>query len=99
MGIDATLGTLSANEASCVTGVPLKQVHRIIDIGLLGRAAEKDRGSRTVFHDGLVCIRLAHETTDCSHAGRTPAACTLSAQQSRGQGGPRQQFSPSMCDR
>ena len=64
MGIDATLGTLSANEASCVTGVPLKQVHRIIDIGLLGRAAEKDRGSRTVFHDGLVCIRLAHETTD-----------------------------------
>ena len=64
MGIDTTPGTLSANEASCVTGVPLKQVHRIIDLGLLGRAAEKRRGSREVFHDGLVCIRLAHETTD-----------------------------------
>ena len=24
---------LSANEAACVTGVPLKQVHRIIDTG------------------------------------------------------------------
>ena len=28
--------TLSANEAACVTGVPLKNVHRIIDTGLLG---------------------------------------------------------------
>lgn len=64
MGTDATLGALSANEASCITGVPLRQVHRIIDIGLLGKAAEKRAGSRTVFRDGLVCIRLAHETTD-----------------------------------
>ena len=30
MGVDATLGTFSANEATCVTGVPLQQVHRII---------------------------------------------------------------------
>ena len=64
MDADATSGTLSANEAACVTGVPLKRVHRIIDIGLLGRAAERRAGSRTVFRDGLVCIRLAHETTD-----------------------------------
>ena len=64
MSVDATLGTLSANEAACVTGVPLQQVHRIIDIGLLGRAAEKRAGSRKVVRDGLVCIRLAHETTE-----------------------------------
>ena len=64
MGGDATRGTLSANEVACVTGVPLMQVHRIIDIGLLGRAAERRRGSRTVSRDGLVCISLAHETTD-----------------------------------
>ena len=64
MSVDATLGTLSANEAACVTGVPLQQVHRIIDIGLLGGAAEKRAGSRKVVRDGLVCIRLAHETTE-----------------------------------
>ena len=27
---------LSVNEAACVTGVPLEQVHRIIDAGLPG---------------------------------------------------------------
>ena len=64
MGIDVALGTLSANEAACVTGVPLKQVHRIIDIGLLGSAAKRREGSRAVLRDGLVCIRLAHETMD-----------------------------------
>ena len=64
MGLDSAFVTLSANEAACVTGVPLKQVHRIIDIGLLGSAAEKRRRSRTVLRDGLVCLRLAHETAD-----------------------------------
>ena len=55
--------TLSANEAACVTGVPLKQVHRIIDAGLLGSAAARRERSRTVHCDGLVSLKLAHETT------------------------------------
>ena len=55
--------TLSANEAACVTGVPLKQVHRIIDAGLLGSAAVRREGSRAVHCEGLVSLKLAHETT------------------------------------
>ena len=55
--------TLSANEAACVTGVPLKQVHRIIDTGILGGAAERREGSRIVHFDGLVSLKLVHETT------------------------------------
>ena len=35
--------TLTANEAACVTGVPLRQVHRIIDTGVLGSAAHAAR--------------------------------------------------------
>ncbi|MDE0342963.1 MAG: DUF433 domain-containing protein [Deltaproteobacteria bacterium] len=64
METNVAFATLSANEAACVTGVPLRQVHRMIDIGLLGTAVEKGRKSRTVLRDGLVCLRLAHETTD-----------------------------------
>ena len=56
--------TLSANEAACVTGVPLKQVHRIIDTGLLHTAAVVGGRSRAVHRHGLVGLRLAHETTD-----------------------------------
>ena len=55
--------TLSANEAACVTGVPLRQVHQIIDAGLLGAAAARRDGSRIVYCDGLVSLKLAHETT------------------------------------
>ena len=55
--------TLSANEAACVTGVPLRQVHRIIDAGLLGSAAARRERSRTVHCDGLVSLKLVHETT------------------------------------
>ena len=55
---------LSANEAACVTGVPLKQVHRIIDTGLLGSAADTRNGSRTILRGALVGLKLAHETTD-----------------------------------
>ena len=55
--------TLSANEAACVTGVPLKQVHRIIDTGILGSAAECREGSRIVHFDGLVSLKLVYETT------------------------------------
>ena len=64
MATDIAFATLSANEAASVTGVPLRQVHCIIDIGLLGKAAAKRKGSRTVLRDGLACLRLAHETTD-----------------------------------
>ena len=55
--------TLTANEAACVTGVPLKQVHRIIDTGVLGSAATHCEGSRLVHCDGLVSLKLVHDTT------------------------------------
>lgn len=63
MVVDGVPRTLSANEAACVTGVPLRQVHRVIDAGLLGRAAGRRAGSRSVHCDGLVSLRLVHETT------------------------------------
>ncbi|MCY4591567.1 MAG: hypothetical protein OXE86_13585 [Alphaproteobacteria bacterium] len=59
-----TVPGLSPNEAACVTGVPLKQVHRIIDAGLLGDAARSGNRARTIHHDGLVGLKLAHETTE-----------------------------------
>ena len=55
--------TLTVNEAACVTGVPLRQVHRIIDTGVLGSAAARREGSRLVHCDGLVSLKLANETT------------------------------------
>ena len=55
--------TLTANEAACVTGVPLRQVHRTIDTGVLGSAAARREGSRLVHCDGLVSLKLVHETT------------------------------------
>ena len=63
MNADLAGPTLSANEAACVTGVPLKQVHRIIDADLLDGAASGGR-SRSVHRDGLLALKLAHETTD-----------------------------------
>ena len=56
-------GTLSANEAACVTVVPLKQVHRIIDADVLDGAASGER-PRAVHRDWLLALKLAHETTD-----------------------------------
>jgi len=64
MGASTTGGTLSANEAACVTGVPLKQVHRIIDAGLLAAGVSDGKRSRTLQPAGLVGLKLAHETTD-----------------------------------
>ena len=64
MSATVTAPSLSANEAACVTGVPLKQVHRIIDSGLLAAAAQGGNRARTVRRDGLVGLKLAHETTD-----------------------------------
>ena len=59
-----TSSTLSVNEAACVTGVPLKQVHRIIDAGLLDTSARGGGRSRTVRRDALVGLKLAHVTTN-----------------------------------
>ena len=59
----AAPGMLTANEAACVTGVPLRQVHRIIDTGVLGGASARREGSRLVHYDGLVSLKLVHETT------------------------------------
>jgi uncharacterized protein (DUF433 family) len=55
---------LSANEAASVTGVPLKQVHRIVDAGLLDGAVENRAGTRLIAGRGLVGLKLAHETAD-----------------------------------
>ena len=54
----------SANEAASVTGVPLKQVHRIIDAGLLSATAKTGARTRTVSRRALVALRLAHVTSD-----------------------------------
>ena len=59
----AAPGMLAANEAACATGVPLRQVHRIIDTGVLGSGAARREGSRLVHCDGLVSLKLVHETT------------------------------------
>ena len=64
MNADLAGMTLSANEAACVTRVPLKQVHRIIDAGLLDSAASGGRRSRSVQRDALLGLKLAYETTD-----------------------------------
>jgi uncharacterized protein (DUF433 family) len=61
---------LTANEAASVTRVPLKQVHRIIDAGLLLGRVETRRGSRVIVGSGLVGLRLAWLTADTL----TPAA-------------------------
>jgi len=55
---------LSASEAASVTGVPVKQVHRIVDAGLLEGAVENRRGSRVILTRGLVGLKFAHETAD-----------------------------------
>src|SRR5919108_3932685 len=55
---------LSANEAASVTGVPLKQVHRIVDAGLLEGAVERRAGGRVILGRGLVGLKLAHDTAD-----------------------------------
>lgn len=55
--------TYSANEAACITGVPLKQVHRFIDAGVVdGGMQSGDRRVRVVPVEGLVGLKLAYET-------------------------------------
>jgi len=63
--VAATQTTLmTANEAASVTGVPLRQVHRIIDAGLLGTAVKRRDKARLVAPRALVGLKLAHETAD-----------------------------------
>ena len=54
---------LSPNEAACVTEVPLKQVHRIIDGGLLSGAVKRRKGARVILQRALLGLKLAHETS------------------------------------
>lgn len=78
---------LSANEAACVTGVPLKQVHRIIDAGLLGDSVKIHNGARVIPKHALHGLKLAYETAgiltlNCRrrlvrHALDTPDARTI----------------------
>jgi uncharacterized protein (DUF433 family) len=55
---------MTANEAASVTGVPLRQVHRIIDAGLLGGAVKRRDKARLLAPKALVGLKLAHETAD-----------------------------------
>ncbi|MYE24858.1 MAG: DUF433 domain-containing protein [Gammaproteobacteria bacterium] len=62
MVVDIAGGTFSANEAASITDVPLKEVHRIIDRGLLGSAVEVVDGGRVLQGIGLLALKMAHET-------------------------------------
>src|SRR6202162_4385681 len=55
---------ITANEAASVTGVPLRQVHRIIDAGLLDGAVKRRDNARLLAPKALVGLKLAHETAD-----------------------------------
>ena len=55
---------LTANEASAASRVPLKQVHRIIDAGLLVGAVERRRGARLIGGRGLLALKLAYAVAD-----------------------------------
>lgn len=69
---------MTANEAASVTGVPLRQVHRIIDAGLLGAAVKRDRNARLLARQALVGLKLAHETADVlTPASRREVVATL----------------------
>lgn len=53
---------MTANEAASITGVPLRQVHRIIDAGLLGGAVKRRREARLLAPAALIGLKLAHDT-------------------------------------
>ncbi len=55
---------LTANEAGVVTGVPLTQVHRIIDAGLLKGRVETRKGNRVIVGSGLIGLKLAYVTAE-----------------------------------
>src|SRR5947209_2785911 len=64
MAVNRESGLMTANEAASVTGVPLRQVHRIIDAGLLGGAVKRRHHSRMLTRNALVGLKLAHDTAD-----------------------------------
>jgi uncharacterized protein (DUF433 family) len=69
---------VTANEAASITGVPLRQVHRIIDAGLLEGAVKRRRNARLLKRNALVGLKLAHETADVLTAqGRRAVVATL----------------------
>jgi len=55
---------MTANEAATVTGVPLRQVHRIIDAGLLDGAVRRMQKLRLLERHALVGLKLAYDTAD-----------------------------------
>ena len=61
--MSSEVSALTANEAACVTKVPLKQVHRIIDSGLLGDTVRTKQGARVISKHALIGLKLAHEMT------------------------------------
>jgi uncharacterized protein (DUF433 family) len=69
---------VTANEAASITGVPLRQVHRIIDAGLLEGAVKRRRNARLLKRNALIGLKLAHETADVLTAqGRRAVVATL----------------------
>lgn len=69
---------MTANEAASVTGVPLRQVHRIIDAGLLGGAVKRRRHARLLARKALIGLRLAHDTANVlTPASRRAVVATL----------------------
>lgn len=60
----ASSAALTANEAAVASRVPLKDVHRIIDAGLLKGSVEVHRGARRIGASGLLALKLAYVTAD-----------------------------------
>ena len=53
---------LSMNEAACAADVPIRQIRRIIDAGLLPGAVRKLKGRRRIRSAALLGLKLASET-------------------------------------
>ena len=62
----------------CVTEIPLKQVHWIIDTGLLGDCAKLRKGARVIFKDALVGLKLAFGTNEILTLEAGGGLCAMS---------------------
>jgi len=68
---------VTANEAAAITRVPLKQVHRIVDAGLLGDRVLLKSGKRLIDANALVSLSVVYRTADVlSPEARRMVACT-----------------------